>query len=52
MAVSADSNWIAAVEYDSTNADYNRVILTSVDGTKKFLLTHDRRSDKRSYFHS
>jgi len=42
MAVSADSKWIAAVEYDANIADYNRVILTSVDGTQKFLLTHDK----------
>ncbi|MDO9301524.1 MAG: TIR domain-containing protein [Anaerolineales bacterium] len=41
MAVSADSNWIAAVEYDSNIAEYNRVILASVDGTKKFFLSHD-----------
>ena len=43
MAVSADSKWIAAVEYDSNNADYNRVILTSVDGAQKFLITHDNK---------
>ena len=42
MAVSADSKWIAAVEYDSNIAEYNRVILTSVDGTQKFLLVHDK----------
>lgn len=40
MAVSADSKWIIAVEYDSNIADYNRVILVSVDGEKKFFLDH------------
>ncbi|MDO8753173.1 MAG: TIR domain-containing protein [Anaerolineales bacterium] len=42
MAVSADSRWIAAVEYDSNIADYNRVILASTDGTKKFFPGHDK----------
>jgi len=41
MAVSADSQWIAAVEYDSNIADYNRVVLVRADGTKKTFLTHD-----------
>ncbi len=44
LAISADSNWIAAIEYDGNgnNASYNRVILASVDGEKKFLLSHDQ----------
>ncbi len=41
MSVSKDSNWIAVVESDSNVAQYNRVILTSVDGTKKSVLSHD-----------
>lgn len=41
MAVSADSKWIAAVEYDSNVAEYDRVILVSVNGAKKFFLSHD-----------
>ncbi|MDD2922075.1 MAG: hypothetical protein PHQ36_07290, partial [Anaerolineales bacterium] len=41
VAVSKDSKWVAVVEYDSNIADYNRVILTSVDKTKKFVLSHD-----------
>jgi WD40 repeat protein len=44
MAVSADSKWISAVEYDSNIPEYNRVILASVDGTKKFLLAHDGKA--------
>jgi WD40 repeat protein len=43
MAVSADSKWIAAVEYDSNIAEYDRVILASVDGTKKFFLSQDNK---------
>jgi WD40 repeat protein len=41
LAISPDSNWIAALEYDSNIAGYNRVILSNVDGTKKYFLTHD-----------
>ena len=43
LAVSPDSNWIAALEYDSNIASDNRVILTSVDRTKKFFLSHDKK---------
>ncbi|MCE9645235.1 MAG: TIR domain-containing protein [Chloroflexi bacterium] len=42
IAISADSKWIAAVEYDGNgnNADFNRVILASVVEKKKHLLSH------------
>jgi WD40 repeat protein len=45
MAISANSKWIAAIEYDGNgnNASYNRVILASVDGKKEFLLSHDQK---------
>jgi WD40 repeat protein len=41
MAISADSKWIAVVENDENIADYNRVVLVSTDGEKKFFLSHD-----------
>ncbi len=41
LAVSNDSKWIAAVGYDSNISEYNRVTLVSVDGTKKYLLSHN-----------
>jgi WD40 repeat protein len=39
-AISPDSNWVAAVEYDSNNAEQNRAILVSIDGKKVFPLEH------------
>jgi len=44
MAVSPDSKWIAAVEFDSDNAEHNRVVLVSADGEKKFYLSHDGKT--------
>ncbi len=43
LVISPDSKWIAAVEYDSfgDKPEYNSVILASVDGKKKFLLSND-----------
>jgi WD40 repeat protein len=38
--ISPDSNWVAAVEYDSNNAEKNRAVLVSIDGTKVFPLEH------------
>lgn len=37
---SPDSNWVAAVEYDSNNAERNRAVLISLDGLKVFPLEH------------
>jgi WD40 repeat protein len=39
-AISPDSKWIAAVEYDSSNAQNNQGILVSADGGSKFPLPH------------
>ena len=39
-ATSPDSNWVAAVEYDSANPQNNRGILVSLDGKRKFELKH------------
>ena len=41
MAISADSNWVAAVENDENIADYNRVVLARADGSNEFFLSHD-----------
>lgn len=38
--ISPDSNWVAAVEYDSNNAEKNRAVLVSIDGAKVFPLEH------------
>lgn len=42
-AISGDSKWFVAVEYDSVIAEYNRAVLSSMDGAKKITLTHDLR---------
>ncbi|NWG07421.1 MAG: TIR domain-containing protein [Chloroflexi bacterium] len=39
-AISPDSKWIAAVEFDSANTQNNRGILVSLDGRIKFPLQH------------
>ena len=39
-AISPDSKWVAAVEYDSSNARNNQGILVSADGKTKFPLRH------------
>jgi len=39
-ALSPDSKWIAAVEYDSDNPQNNRGILVSMDGQTQFPLPH------------
>ena len=39
-AISPDSKWIAAVEYDSTNAQNNQGVLVSADGRVNFQLEH------------
>jgi WD40 repeat protein len=39
-AISPDSKWVAAVEYDSSNAQNNQGILVSADGKTKFQLRH------------
>ena len=39
-AISPDSNWIAAVEFDSSNAQNNQGILVSADGKSKLQLRH------------
>lgn len=39
-AISPDSKWIAAVEYDSSDAENNQGILVSSDGQTKFQLRH------------
>ncbi|GAB4548362.1 MAG: hypothetical protein Fur002_25190 [Anaerolineales bacterium] len=41
LDVSPDSKWVAALEYDGDIREYNREILMSVDGAKKFVLTHE-----------
>jgi len=41
MAISADSKWVAVVEQDENIAAYNRVVLVSANGTRKYSLTHD-----------
>lgn len=38
--VSSDSNWVAAVEYDSNHEEKNRAVLVSLDGTRMFPLAH------------
>ncbi|HXF84169.1 MAG TPA: TIR domain-containing protein [Anaerolineales bacterium] len=39
-AISPDSKWVAAVEYDSENTRKNRGILVSIDGTTHIPLLH------------
>jgi WD40 repeat protein len=39
-AISPDSKWVAAVEYDSSSAQNNQGILVSADGKTKFQLRH------------
>ena len=39
-AISPDSKWVVAVEYDSSNAQNNQGILVSADGKNKFQLRH------------
>ena len=39
-AISPDSKWIAAVEYDSENTQNNRAVLVSMDGQMQFPLLH------------
>ena len=41
LAISPDSNWIAAVENDENIVSYNRVVVSSLDGKKKNFLYHD-----------
>lgn len=43
MAISPDSKWIAAIEYDSfgDNPDHNRVILLNAETKKESFLSHD-----------
>ncbi len=43
MAISPDSRWVAAVEYDSENAQNNRGALVSLDGQTQFPLHHGGR---------
>lgn len=38
--ISPDSKWIAAIEYDSENAQNNRGVIVSLDGQTQFLLPH------------
>lgn len=38
--ISPDSRWIAAIEYDSGNAQNNRGVLVSLDGQTQFPLLH------------
>ncbi|RPJ21024.1 MAG: TIR domain-containing protein, partial [Chloroflexi bacterium] len=40
MAISPDSKWIAAIEYDSDNPQNNQGVLVSMDGQTKFPLPH------------
>lgn len=40
MAVSPDSKWVAAVEYNSENARNNRAVLVSLDGETQYPLLH------------
>jgi WD40 repeat protein len=40
MAISPDSRWLAAVEYDSENVENNRGVLVSLDGATQFPLPH------------
>jgi WD40 repeat protein len=40
-AISPDSKWVAAVEFDSTNARNNQGILVSADGQSQFPLRHE-----------
>jgi WD40 repeat protein len=42
MVISNDSKWLAAVEYDSVNADYNRVVMYEITTGRTYILTHDR----------
>jgi WD40 repeat protein len=42
MAVSDDSQWLAAVEYDSVNADYNRLVMYEIATKRSYLIPHDR----------
>ncbi len=54
-AISPDSKWIAAIEYDSVNADSNRGRLVSLDGQTQYPLNHNGRVtgvafDKESKF--
>lgn len=39
-AISPDGQWIAAVEYDSSDAQKNQAVLVSVDGKTQFPLRH------------
>jgi WD40 repeat protein len=39
-AISPDSKWVAAVEYDSANAQNNQGTLVSIDGKTEFHLRH------------
>jgi WD40 repeat protein len=39
-AISSDSKWVAAIEYDSENAQNNRGVLVSLDGQMQFPLPH------------
>jgi WD40 repeat protein len=38
--ISPDSKWVAAIEYDSENAENNRGVLVSLDGKTHFPLVH------------
>jgi len=40
MALSADAQWVAAVEYDADVSAHNRVILAAADGSQTRLLDH------------
>lgn len=42
-AISPDSKWIAAVEYDSVDAENNRGRLVSMDGQTQYSLDHNGR---------
>jgi WD40 repeat protein len=41
LAVSADSNWVAATEYDINTIENNRVVVANSDGTGKFFLENE-----------
>lgn len=40
IVISPDSKWVAAIEYDSENAQNNRGVLVSLDGKTQFPLPH------------
>jgi WD40 repeat protein len=43
MAISPDSNWVVAVEYNSAETGKNRAVLASLDGQTHYLLNHTGR---------